>query len=315
MPMLRLVLLALICIAAAPAPAHAVNGQVAPPRELAAAPDDLERILADLERDLAPIAAWRVRAEEALRPRARTPQADAAFLALRLELKDIIGTLARRFQTREFQMLVGPAGFAGQHLRRSSGLPEGVSAADAQRAEIVVAFMKQRAVWPRYAEGDTYFYVNESALLEWFGNAVSEEIRQFLRIWAHEQATPMAEDAGLMVSLDEVERRMADAKRFLADYPGSAVREPMRAAYQQRLAVYLGGLPNSPAFDHLDGVMDVDRRQRLEAYVGAHPGTESARIVEQYLALLRANGFKRGPEVDRFLRALWDRVDSLQLRY
>jgi hypothetical protein len=277
---------------------------------------DGDPILTDLEVRLAPVAAWRERADGVLRPIAGTPRGDREFLALRLELKEIVAKLATALETPEFQMRIWPDGAVGQGLRRSEKRTEHADAADVVRADALVAFMKERGVWPQHGEGDTYFYPSERALLEWFGPLVSEEIRQFLRLWADEQAKPVAEDAGIMVPRAELERRILATERFLTDFPASPVRDPVRVRHGHYLGLYLGGTDNSRAFDMDTGVFRLDLRQALEAFAVAHPGTLSAHTVAEYLEVLSAGDFRRTPDIVRFLdRVQGDPRDWLLLRY
>jgi hypothetical protein len=277
---------------------------------------DRDPILAELEMRLAPVAAWRERADRVLRPIAGTPRADREFLALRRELQEVVATLATALETPEFQMRIWPDGFVGQGLRRSQKRTAQADAAEVVRADALAAFMKARGVWPQRGEGDTYFYPSESVLLEWLGPLVSEQIRQFLRLWADEQARPVAEDAAIMVPRDELERRILATERFLADFPESPVQDPVRVRHGHYLALYLGGTDNSRAFDMNTGVFRLDLRQALEAFAAAHPGTWSARTVAEYLEALRASDFRRTPDVVRFLdRVRGDPRDWLLLRY
>lgn len=281
-----------------------------------AAPHDAAQIRADLEAHLAPVAVWRTRTEEALRASAGTAQADPRFLDLRIQLKAIVATIARDLEAPEFQRLMFPDGAAGQAFRRAQRRPFDAEASALVEADALMAFMKERGVWPHRAEGDIYFYVSEAALLEWFGPSVSEEIRQFLRLWADEQVRPAAEDASIQVDFDELERRIRATEGFLAGYPESKVREPMRVRHQHYLALYLGGTDNTPAFDRRSGVLRSDLRQRIEAYAAAQPLTPSGLVVATYLDLLRTTRFARTPEVRHFLDGVRGDVgDWRLLRY
>jgi hypothetical protein len=277
---------------------------------------DGDPLMTDLEMRLASVAAWRARADEVLRPIAGTPRADREFLALRLELKEVVARLATALETPDFQVRIWPDGAVGQGLRRSQQRTAPADAAEVVRADALAAFMKARGVWPQRGEGDTYFYPSEEALLEWFGPLVSEEIRQFLRLWADEQARPVAEDAAIMVPRDELERRILATERFLTDFPDSPVRDPVRVRHGHYLALYLGGTDNSRAFDMATGVFRLDLRQALKAFAAAHPGTRSAQTVAAYLEVVRASDFTRTPDVVRFLdRLRGDSRDWLLLRY
>lgn len=223
---------------------------------------------ADLEALLAPIGAWRQRTEDALRPVAGSQAADAALIGARLELKEIVAEIAVPLQTPEFQRLLWPDGAAGQAHRRAAAAEKSAPASEAVSADALVEYLRDRGVWTERAEGDTYFYVNDSALLDWFGPLVTGEIRTFLHVWADERTTPVAEDASIQVPLDELERRIVATGRFLADYPTSLVRDPVRVRHGHYIWLYLGGTDNTPAFDTPSGLLRPDLLRRFEAFCG-----------------------------------------------
>jgi hypothetical protein len=288
---------------------------LAMPVSAQSAPSGDRQARIDVEQQLQPIAAWRKRTEDTLRAAAGTPAADAALLAARLELQEIVARVTSPLDTPEFQRLIWPDGAAGQAYRRAAGARGSDPAPERVSADALVRFMKDRGVWPQRAEGDTYFHASDAALLDWFGPLVSAEIRTFLELWAHEQGVPVAEDASIQVPLDELERRILATERFLAEFPQSPVRDPVRVRYRHYLALYLGGTGNTPAFDERSGALRPDLLRRFETYAAAHD-TPSARTVAQYLKLLAAGVYRRTLEVTRFLEsARGDPRDWRLLRY
>jgi hypothetical protein len=272
-------------------------------------PDAGDPLLEDVDRRLAPIAAWRARTEEDLRPLAGTAEADARLLARRLELKALVAEISKPFDTPAFQRAIGPDGAAGQGYRRAQGQPIDAGSAEVARGEALMDALRVRGVWPDHNEGVTYFDVNEAAVLEWFGGYLTDAIRQFLRLWADEQEQPTAEDASIQIPLEELERRIDATARYLADFPHSPVREPVQARHLAYLSLYLGGTDNSRAFDYRSDVMPPERRQRLAVFAAARREVESGRITADYLKLLEATGFRRTPAVRQFLEALRSRSD------
>jgi hypothetical protein len=95
---------------------------------------------------------------------------------------------------------------------------------------------------------------------------------------------------------------------LLAEFPDSPAQQEVLHWYRQYLATYLGGLPNTPAFDWNSGLLRPHFRRSHAEFLDAHGSTEAGRIVAEYTRLLERSGFARTPEVDRYLHTRWQAV-------
>ena len=276
-----------------------------PPRETVAAPqsfvhtDSLSRVFAVLEHQLAPIQSWRTNAEATLRKDSGTARADTLLLQHRDALQATIRRLEHTFATRELHEIVYPP----------HGWNERIPPAQQQaRSDSVVSFIAARAVWPRMGEGVIDFEVSAARLLAWLGRFTTPAMQDFLRMQALQQSAPVASDAALLITADQLAERMRDAELYLAKYPSSAAHPHVLWLYRVYLAMYLAGIDNSPVFDLATGRLLLEMRKSYERYAAAHAQTESGRAVTEYLRLLKASGYRRNGKVDDYLRRLWEAV-------
>jgi len=263
----------------------------------------------ELGRKLAPILASVENARSALQQDSGTVAADSAFIRFRRDLRDQVREVVTEFNDHEFQADIWPIGAAAMmRWREEQRTEHRPTPEEQQRADSLVTLLMAHGIWPDHAEGDTYFSANESLLLERLGPYLTGGMREFLRMQAAEQRRPTAKDAALMISLDELMERIRSAERFLEAYPEAVVRNVVQSRYRWYLAVYIAGLPNSPAFDRRTGDLRDELRESIDRYAADHANTESGQLILRYLKLLAASGFARSAEIDAFLSELWTGV-------
>jgi hypothetical protein len=66
------------------------------------------------------------------------------------------------------------------------------------------------------------------------------------------------------------------------------------------LQTYLTGLDNSEVFAE-DGILIHEVKESYERYIANHHGTDSARLLDEYFKVIKQNGYKKSPEVEKFL--------------
>lgn len=277
----------------------------------AAASDSVRQILTRIERAVAPLREWRDSAVAILRPDSATLRADSTLLRLRTALQLKVREATETFYDPGFQLLVWPDGPMADYRRRMQLLPDRPTAPEEiALADSVVAYLGGGGIWSSRGEGQTHFSASDARLLMWLGRFVTPQIQAFLRFAAHQQAAPIADDAALMVPPDELARRIVTAEQLLYEFPDSPARPFISFRYHQYLAVFLGGLPNTPAFDRQTRALRSDFRQSHEQFLRLHGSTAAGRVIAQYVRLLERGGYTRSPEVDAFLQTRWSEAHA-----
>ena len=276
--------------------------------QLEVPPDSLTRVLIELEPQVAPVMEEIERARVELRADSGSVTADSAFVEFFRGLEATVREAVRGFDDPAFQALLWPDGGGAQFLRREDPSREAPTPRDRAMADSVAAFLTARGIWWRRAEGSITFASNEAPLLARLGPYLTPAMQEFLRQRVHEQVHRVADDAAIMIPVNELAERALWAERFLETHPGSIVHDVVLSHFEWYLAVYVGGLPNTRPFELRTGVVRADWRESFEAVASERGNTTVGRVASEYLGLLEASGFTRTAETDAFVREMWEGV-------
>ena len=222
---------------------------------------------------------------------------------------ELLKAVVETFHDSTFQLAVLATGALAER-RRADQRQRGVRVdpPDFAFGDSLRRFLRGRGVWPFIAEGETYYALSEIMTLQTLGPFATESMRAYLRLEAVEQARPTSEDASIQITLGELAARLATADSVVAAYPTSLafpLADWKRAAY---LSAFVNGTENTPAFRRTTREIRPELRQALERYATRYKATPAGKVVQEYLALLRASGFKDTPPVEAFRKALLDAV-------
>lgn len=101
-------------------------------------------------------------------------------------------------------------------------------------------------------EGNYYPIIDYEKLQE-YNEYISTELKDYLEIKVMESDKPMAIDAGLFISYDELAERILKIEEYIKHYSGGQRFEEMLKNYRIKLAIYLSGIDNSPISDYETG--------------------------------------------------------------
>jgi hypothetical protein len=140
-------------------------------------------------------------------------------------------------------------------------------------ADSLVSLLAAGGIWSQRAEGSTHFEANESALLNSFGRYVTTQIHAFVQFAARQQEQPFADDAALLVTPDEIGARIVASEQLLEAYPDSPANGEIEYRHRQYLATYLGGLPNTSAFEWQSRILRPEFRKSYVEFLSKHRST------------------------------------------
>lgn len=138
-------------------------------------------------------------------------------------------------------------------------------------------------------EGNFYPIIDYERLQEYNSN-ISPELKDYLAVRAMDSNTPVALDAGLYISFDELAARILKTEDYLQKYSGGQKHEEMLKGYRNKLEIYLLGIDNSPIFDFETGKID---EEVLESYKKTANTKDkvTAYIVKKYLNSIEENEY------------------------
>jgi hypothetical protein len=143
----------------------------------------------------------------------------------------------------------------------------------------------------KVSEGD--YYLGE--LPNWFATEFKEILTpaywEYFRLRSQEIKEGFSEDAGLLISWEQLRKRIITWENFLNQYPDFVERlniQPYLAAY---LSTYLGGIDNSTIYDLNNLALKQEVKTSYENFIKQDKDSKYHHIVQEYYAMLKKHGF------------------------
>lgn len=136
-------------------------------------------------------------------------------------------------------------------------------------------------------EGNYYPIVDYEKIKQYNGY-ISDEMKEYIEIKAMDSNEPMAVDAGLRISYDDLADRIIRTEKYIGKYSQGQRYEEMLGNYKNKLAIYLGGLDNTPIADFTSKRIFDDV---LESYkkVSKVKDSATAFVVSKYINVIEEN--------------------------
>ncbi len=136
-------------------------------------------------------------------------------------------------------------------------------------------------------EGNYYPIVDYEKIKQYNGY-ISDEMKEYIEIKAMDSNEPMAVDAGLRISYDDLADRIIRTEKYIEKYSQGQRYEEMLGNYKNKLAIYLGGLDNTPIADFTSKRIFDDV---LESYkkVSKVKDSATAFVVSKYINAIEEN--------------------------
>lgn len=281
--------------------AFAVGGS-----EARAQQDSLDEARRAVDQALAPLDSSHRAITERLARERGVANADSAFWNWYGEYRGLVDTLTSRLNSQMLEVMIDPLDATGQMLlrHRQQAVPWSRSAQQLAVMDSMRALFAAHGVHVSEAEGDVEYTPAEARIRSEDGRFLSELSRRVLDLLVLEEANPVGGDAAIGISWPELANRLATADEMHARRPLAAADSLVEGYFRSYLTAYLGDWDNTPGFAfHRPHTLLPALRSSFARYIRDHPTTRSGRIIEAYVALLRAHGWKRGPEVDAFIRS------------
>ncbi len=136
-------------------------------------------------------------------------------------------------------------------------------------------------------EGNYYPLVDYEKMKQ-YNDYISDEMKEYIAIKAMDSNEPVAIDAGLKISYDELASRIIQTEKYIEKYSQGQRHEEMLGVYKSKLAIYLGGLDNTPISDpQSKKVYD----EVLESYrkTSKIKDSTTAFIINKYIGVIEEN--------------------------
>jgi hypothetical protein len=152
------------------------------------------------------------------------------------------------------------------------------------------------------SEGMVYLDVLPDYFSELFKDHVSPALSEYLAIRELELAEGFSEDAGLVISFEQVYQRVLRWEKLVQENPDFILVDWASNYWETYLETLLTGMDNSRVFD-FEGELKPEIKQLYELIVEKGYETKSGAIIRGYYNRLGADDFKYSEDLDEYLKS------------
>lgn len=129
-------------------------------------------------------------------------------------------------------------------------------------------------------------------------------VLQYLDLYIEGIDSPCCEDAGLIISYDELIKRTYNWGEFLLEAQDTSLEDIANRKFGSFLYLVFKGIDNTPAFDYENGLYNSELLGKLEQLVLDYPFSLSAIEFKEYIKLLKAEKFERTNKIEDYVYAI-----------
>jgi len=152
------------------------------------------------------------------------------------------------------------------------------------------------------SEGDYYVDARYDYFSELFKDRVSPALNDYLQIRRKELKEGFSEDAGLLISFNQLYERVVTWENFNTKYPDFFDKTDSQFYYKSYLSTLITGLDNSQPFDDKTGELIPELKRLYQKIISRDDSLNSTRVIKDYYGFLKASDFKEPKNLDKFLK-------------
>lgn len=161
------------------------------------------------------------------------------------------------------------------------------------------------------------FYVNlanDKYFFSIVGNYISDNVKKYYATLINEYCNEAAEDAGLRISTkDLVDRMITWENLYFLNLPTFAKKEA-KERFSRYLSFLMLGLDNTPAFTFDKNRLEKDFEIAYKYLLKKYNCSVTAKIFENYLKILKENGYRNTKKVSNFIDSQTNNIDNILQR-
>lgn len=152
-------------------------------------------------------------------------------------------------------------------------------------------------------EGMYYLDVVPDFFYNNFKNRVSEGVAEYLNIRKDELKQGFSEDAGMLISFEELYHRVKRWENFITKYPNTVYTGEANSYYATYLETLMTGMDNSRTFDLDNNSLLPEIKKLYEKIIKEVPDSPTTKIISSYYSFLARQNFKENDSIQLFLKA------------
>lgn len=151
-------------------------------------------------------------------------------------------------------------------------------------------------------EGMYYFDVIPDFFYNNFKNCVSDGVKEYLNIRKDELKQGFSEDAGMLISFEDLYMRVKRWEKFIKKYPNTIYGEEAKSYFQTYLETLMTGMDNSRIFDFDSRSLLPEIKTLYEKIKNEEPESQTTKIIFSYYSFLAQHDFKENDSIEVFLK-------------
>ncbi|HKL10253.1 MAG TPA: SH3 domain-containing protein [Clostridia bacterium] len=185
-------------------------------------------------------------------------------------------------------------GYTVEDLRQPENLPDG-------SIQDLMKKYRDMGYSVYMAEGMYYLDPSPRFLLGNFKTNISDDLFDYLTYRADEVENHTYSDAAVMISWDELGKRMNDWEKFMDKYPDSDYFSEAESMYNMYRFTFLVGASNTPAYEYPTEILDPDLLEAYKNYVSRFPKSSMTPVIEDLMVLLEEESYKKTEKIMEFI--------------
>jgi hypothetical protein len=136
----------------------------------------------------------------------------------------------------------------------------------------------------------SFYPITDYEKMKQYNNYISDEMKDYIDIKAMDSDKPVAIDAGLVISYDELAERILKTENYIQKYSEGKRYEEMLGSYRSKLDIYLSGLDNTPIADYETKKIYKDVVDSYEKTINTKDSV-TAFVVSKYMDTIKENKY------------------------
>ena len=120
-----------------------------------------------------------------------------------------------------------------------------------------------------------------------FKDYVTDDYKEYLKIWAKDNEKLYQADAGLLISFEEIGERIITWESFLNEYPDTKLNIKVTALLNSYREDYLLGMDNTPTldggYDNIPITVDEVAKKEYDRFMKKYPNSPTVELIKYFL--------------------------------
>ncbi|WP_335984713.1 DUF6882 domain-containing protein [Fusobacterium polymorphum] len=119
-----------------------------------------------------------------------------------------------------------------------------------------------------------------------FKDYVTDDYKEYLKIWAKDNEELYQADAGLMISFEELGERIITWENFLNKFPNSTLKQRVIDLLNSYREDYILGMDNTPTidggYDNIPITIDEDVKKEYDRFIKKYPNSPTVELIKYF---------------------------------